>query len=337
MTIRSIRVFLLFILSWFVLELERNYALELIVLNDIPEMVKTKKIILRVTPSQHEKILYREMFRFSTNTDKIRLLLWKSSVAAKTEYIAPFHQPKRVFTGPFELEFTYECRNISDDDLPVVLAQTSLAISYVSLNENQKHRAQTSVVSISGPLDDQDLRGNFKYHLSGDLLFDQTVSSSLDESISGIQFQQLPEFDEEAAYLKKLEFLYEQFCLFCLNVTMQWGVLFILIVFVFFAALLGIWLMCIKYPEVLKYYPVIAARGIFILLPIAISGLFGFCGELGIGFILLGIYSFLLGCYLLVMHAGNLSFSSKLITLIGCCAVIVSLPFFLKGLLILWL
>jgi hypothetical protein len=335
MSNRSVKQFyLIFLIAFSLCMSEQSSAIELAVLNDIGEMVKTKRVVLRVVLSPGEKLVYREMLRFSTDNEKIRLCFWKASVAAKTEYIEPFHQAKRVFTDAFELELTYEGIGLDEASLPGMLAQTSVAVSYVSLDEASKHNAQTVIVSLAGVSIGREYR--FEKNMVNQPL-EHSLSSTFQRIVREVAPTLPPVVDGEIVYLKRAEVFYEQMYQFLARFIQKWGVIFIIFIFGIATGLFGLRIVLRKVPKAMTYYPESFADGIFVLVPIACVAGLGFCGAFGVGFVLFGGYSLLLGCYLLVQYAGGLSFKAKSLAMAGCLFITASLPLILKGLLAIWL
>jgi hypothetical protein len=326
--------FFIFTLFGFVCIGNRVGAIELAVLNDIAEMVKSKKIILKVAFSPSEKLVYREMLRFSSSNQHIVLRFWKASAAAKTEYVASFHQPKRVFTESFELELTFEALDVEEVFLPLVLEQTNVAVSYVALGKQQKHNAQTAFVNCAGHKVSNENTNNETFQsppVSLQVHFSQVVSGTQQAHSSYKVIVPLV-VDNEIFYLKRGDFFYQQvhYLLACIIDT--WGIFFITFIILMTALMTGIRFLLGKYPQFLNcYYPSTLEQLIFFLIPIAFLGILGFFGAPGVAFIGLSVYSLLLGCYLLITQSHEKDFITKSLGLIGSLLIISALPFFLKG------
>ena len=331
------QIFLITALFGFASVGTRVAALELAVLNDITEMVKSKKIMLKVAFSPSEKLVYREMLRFSSSNRLIVLRFWKASAAAKKEYVASFHQPKRVFTESFELELTFEALNVDEGALPRVLAQTNVAISYVALDAQQKHNAQTAFVNCAGQKVSDGNTNNETFGPEATVLEVQLsqVLSGTQQAASSDDSVLVPVVDDEIFYLKRGEAFYQQVYYLLARIIDIWGIFFIVFIILMAAVMIGIRLLLRKYPQALqRYYPTKFEHLIFVLTPIACLGIIGFCGAPGVALIALSAYSLLLGCYLLITQSEQQDFTPKSLGLLGSFLVISALPLFLKGFLL---
>lgn len=300
-------------------------ALELAVINDIPEMIRSKKIALRVDFSTEEKFLYRDMLRFSSSNTKIVLRYWKASVAAKSEYISSFHQTKRVFVEPFDLELTFEGINTSETTLPEELSQTNVIISYVTLNNQQAHTAKTTIVPVSQT--------------------DKKAFSPIETSINHIAspsqnhpgmltINRLP-LDDEISYLHQGEAFYLQFGNLIHQINHSLGWIFVLTILLLML-LFGTWrLFKHSNPLLTKYYPAQCVHIILSLTPIAFAYALDAGGGAGIANIILGCYALIIGCYLFItQHGLPRTFKTKCLSIIGSICCVSALPLIIKGLLI---
>lgn len=313
-------------------------AIELILLNEVGEMAKSKKILLRVNFSAEERLIYREMLRFSSSNSKIQLRFWKTSLAAKSEYMAPFHQVKRVFVEPFDLELSFEEVGIEDNHGALIqeLSQTSILISYVACTDIQKHKAETAVVHLNElSRDNLSSVGPVEHKTALALSFTTTVPAQRSEHAA----IPLPSSisDDEIVYLKQGEMFYIQFYDLLVRIVSSVAPLFALVVLSFLLLLICLKIFIHLLPTIASYYPYRLAHVIFGLLPLAVSYFVGLLIEVAAAFIMLGGYCFIIGIYLLFSYREQEpTFSVKVLNLVGGIALFIALPLLLKGILLLF-
>lgn len=300
-------------------------ALEVAVLNDISEMIQSKKIVLRVDFSSEEKFLYRDMLRFSSSNPRVILRYWKASVAAKSEYISSFHQTKRVFTEPFDLEITFEGADTKETSLSTELTSTNIIISYVSLNDQLMHEAKTTVIPIARSELSSPAPGHFALN-NNSAATPETKSLSL--LVNTI-------YDEEISYLHQVEDFYYQLGNLINRITQSTGFIFIIALFTLIT-FFGIWNgLRKKYSFLEKHYPPQLTNLIISLSPITLAYCIKTLGAVGESYVILGIYILIIGCYLLIKQ-DQLAKNSKTksLAIIGSLFCISSLPIIIKGLLL---
>lgn len=300
-------------------------ALEVSVLNDVSEMISTKKIMLRIDFSSREKFLYRDMLRFSSSNPKIILRYWKASAATKPEYISSFHQKKRVFADPFDLEITFETSDSKENSLLSELTNTNIVISYVSLNTQLAHDAKTTVIPIT--------KSEIFSPTLKNLDFSNKLTATKHPEI--INFKGSAFCDEEISYLYQIEDFYYQLGDLANRINQSTEAIFIiglLVLILFF----GIWKTLRKQCSFLeKYYPYQLTKIIILLAPIILAyGIKAF-GAAGISYLIIGIYVLIIGSYLLVKQdheQKNVKSQSLLILANIFC--IIALPLIIKGILL---
>lgn len=307
----------LFILNCFTLS-----PLDIIVISDAAEMVRTKKILFRFDFSKSERFLYREMLRFSCDNPNIKLKYWKSFSASKSEYVRPFRQFKRVFIGSFDLEVFYES-NVSDDKkLLQELAKTTLAISYVSLTGQQQHAAGTTLVSLAD---------SYKELAENEVLSSSAVEQE-QVTINRTNGDETVLIDDEISYLQQLaSFSLQIHNLFTkiLRLCMPWISILILMALLFFMILkMFVSAFFTRAPGI-----IIAIRGLSVFSPIIVFYWLVNLGVGGIRYFLLGIYCLALGLYLFFQRKnGDENSQDKLYRIIGHILLIISVPLLFHGL-----
>ncbi|MBM3886326.1 hypothetical protein FJ364_00190 [Candidatus Dependentiae bacterium] len=328
----------IFLLGWLVVfNPVPTDSLELNVLNDLHEMANAKKIQLKVSFSPTDKLVYREMLRFSSSNPAIVLRYWKASAPATSEYVAAFHQPKKVFAESFVLELTFDVSEHEQVDVVAQLARTNIAVSFVSLESKQKHNAQTALVNLGEknivlPDDQKHLNDNEAKAL--DVSIEHIIKDVLEEKKQQRNYRQ-PIVDDEIFYVKRFEDFCAQIARLLETLVDVIEIYFIGIVLLFMVMLALLKFFLQRYSIELWYYPRSFGAFISMLFPIACIGVVHFFGARGFASMLFGLYSLLLGIYLLVTNSIQKNFATKSIDLIGGGLVISSLPLIVKGILIL--
>lgn len=319
-------------------------ALEFGVLNNAADMAKTKKITLRVDFSAGEKWVYKEMFRFSSDNQKIALKSWKPSVASTSEYITQFHQAKRVFTVPFDIDLVFEGPAGADDEVLVEqLERTAVTVSYVSLSDQNKHLAQTASIQLvaRGVVDrviglSLSMTGTVPGGVRDVLPVrrhpcpstELRINSSGDPSFQTSTIQA----DEEITYLMRSATFYKQVCDLAERICNFCAPIFIMLISFFVALLILMRLLMRSRPWLSRYYPASFSHLIFALLPIALIYLFVLIISSALAFVLLGGYLLVLGCYLVITQQEQpKTFKVKGLLLIGGIFIVMALPLALKG------
>ena len=312
--------------------------IELILLNEVGEMAKSKKILLRVSFSPEERLIYREMLRFSSSNSKIQLRFWKTSIAAKSEYMAPFHQVKRVFVEPFDLELSFEEAGIGDNQGALIeeLYQTSILISYVACTDNQKHKAETIVVHLnelnrdslsSLPLLEKKTALALSFTTTAPAQRAGHASFPLSANIS----------DDEIVYLKQGEMFYIQFYDLFARIVSSFAPLFTLVVLSLLLLLICLKIFIRLRPTIAPYYPYRLAHVILALLPLVASYFVSLFIHVAAAFIMVGSYCLIIGTYLLFSYREHeQTFSVKVLNLVGGITLFIALPLLLKGILLLF-
>ncbi len=307
-------------------------ALEFVVLNDVSDIAKTKKIMLKVDLSRGERWAYREMFRFSSSNPTIVLRSWKASVASTSEYIVQFHQTKRVFAGSFDIELTFDSPGVEDAALVEQLEQATVMVSYVVFTDVQKHKAHTEVVKL---VDRAKEAGDTKKDAILGLALSMTTTIPgvvVDSSVAKAKAF-VP--DDEITYLIRGEKFYTQLGDLVERIQKACASLFMSIVFGLVSLLLLMRFLMRSHPRLGRYYPVTFAHTIFALLPPALIYLIAAVVSSAVASILLGGYFLVLGCYIVVtQHEKPKTFKTKSLLLLGGICIVMALPLVLKGILL---
>ena len=304
------------------------HPLELVMLNDIVEIAETKKIMLKIIFSEHEKVLYKEMFRFSSNNPQIKLRFWKASITPKSEYIIPFHQPKRIFTHSFSVELTVEVQGLDESNLQDQLANTSIAVSYVILDDRQKHHAKTIFTHLDA------INKSKKEEVSLMQIADNFEKSFENVLVSKDQpISPLKHYDEEAVYLKR----FEDFCLQLYDLITSFLARWTLFFIIFIAVLMGLLFFALfimqNTSQTIFCYVLHVVHSLVIFLPFVCIAMLSFFGCQGVALVSLGLYNFLLGNYFIINGNEKENFNAKCLRMIGGGLVISSLPLVIKGIL----
>lgn len=302
-------------------------ALELAIVSDLSEMANQKKIVVRFKLSAHEKALHRELLRFSSSNQAIKLRSWKASSQTKQEFNAPFHDLKKVFNEPFDIEFTFSS-SYEGAALKHELAKTKIIISCVLLTDRDRHVAQTKTISLCDV--PQEL-------LNAEVSTEAVLSSSAascDVVHDNNKTDARLKHDYEREYLKQSELFFQQIDALLCRIVNKIGYYVALISTLLF--FLGMLLLFAQWRGFLTY--AFLRRFIFltvILFPLALIYVVAIWGFAGLSVAALGCYALIVGYAALRQeYVSSNHLYANMITTLGMMLLFFGFPLIAKGMLL---
>ena len=300
-------------------------GIEITLINDLPDIEQSKKIMLRVSLGIDDKAVYKDMMRFSSSNKNIKLRYWKPSEPATTDDSAIFKQTKRVFHSSFDVALSFEKKPGAENNfLADYLAHTEIVVSCLVAKTDGTSYAHALCLSLVPHKETKGL------HRADDvyLLPQAGILSAVHEGPEVLR-------DTESFYLKQSNSFLDQILVIMHYITRAsapW-ILAAMVLFLFF------WGIAWKYvhKRFRKFIPVFRRRKkiIFIMCPLGVVGALGYLVPSAITYLSFGLYFGIFGIFLIMLRVKN----SRLQTLtqfLGGCCIVVAPVLMVWGILLFW-